>query len=683
MNRPGNPIKHIENTFIELSDGTKLAARIWMPEDADVNPVPAILEYLPYRKRDSTRTRDALTHPYFAAHGYASIRVDMRGSGDSDGVMVDEYLPQEQDDALEVLKWLAEQPWCTGKVGMIGISWGGFNGLQIAALRPDELKAVITICSTDDRYADDVHYMGGALLGDNLSWASTMFAYNSRPPDPQLVGERWREMWLERLEGSGLWIEKWLKHQHRDAYWKHGSINEDYSAITCPVMAVGGWADGYTSAIFRMLENLEVPRQGLVGPWAHLYPHMAVPGPAIGFLQEALRWWDKWLKGIDNDVMDEPMLRAWVQDSAPPASQYEERPGRWVGEPSWPSPHISQTSFSLSEGRIDGRGERANGARVQTGERAPDAEPLTIRSPFSVGLNAGKWCAFGTMPDLPGEQREEDSGSLVFDSAPLEEDVEILGAPVVELELAVDKPIAMVAARLCDVLPDGRVTRVTYGLLNLTQRNSREHPEPLEPGRRYRVRLQLNDVGQQFPKGHRVRLSLSTSYWPLAWLPPEPVTMTVYPSSSSLLLPLRPAPRREDQELSVVSEVESAPPLKKTVLVAPDIQATTSRNLGTGEAVYELERNEGSYRIDEIDLEVAIHARERYSVHEADIGSARGEASWEYGLSRGDWETKTITKTVLTSTPTHFRVRATLDAYEGETRVFCKTWDEEIPRDLL
>ena len=237
-------VKTIEHTWIPLSDGTHVAARIWMPEDAEENPVPAILEYIPYRKRDFTRPRDAHTHPYFAGHGYACVRVDIRGSGDSEGVLKDEYIQQELDDGCEILKWIASQPWCTGDIGMIGISWGGFNGLQIAAMQPPELKAVISLSSTDDRYADDVHYMGGCMLTDNLSWASTMFAYNSLPPDPALVGDRWRDQWFERLEGSGLWLETWLQHQRRDDYWRHGSVCEDFSAIKTPVMAVSGWADG-------------------------------------------------------------------------------------------------------------------------------------------------------------------------------------------------------------------------------------------------------------------------------------------------------------------------------------------------------------------------------------------------------------------------------------------------------
>ncbi|HKJ77004.1 MAG TPA: CocE/NonD family hydrolase, partial [Gammaproteobacteria bacterium] len=450
-----HPVRHIEHAWIPLSDGTRLAARIWMPEGAEREPVPAVLEYIPYRKRDFTRARDAVTHPYVAGHGYACVRVDLRGSGDSEGVLEDEYLQQELDDGVEVLRWIAEQPWCDGGVGMYGISWGGFNGLQIAAMRPPELKAIITVCSTDDRYADDVHYMGGCLLGDNLSWASTMFAYNSLPPDPELVGEAWREMWLQRLEGSGLWLKTWLEHQRRDDFWKHGSICEDISDVQCPVLAVSGWADGYSNAVFRLLDGLKVPRQGLIGPWSHKYPHLGRPGPAIGFLQEAVRWWDHWLKGVDRGVEDDPMLRVWMQDSVPPTTRYRTRPGRWVAEQQWPSPRVEAVTHPLAPGRIGAPGEEV------------DEAELTVQSPLSVGLFAGKWCSYAATPDLPHDQREEDGGGLVFDSEPLEEGLEILGSPVIEVELSANKPIAMLAARLSDVAPDDKATRVTYGLLNL------------------------------------------------------------------------------------------------------------------------------------------------------------------------------------------------------------------------
>src|SRR5258708_3587167 len=308
-------MKEIENVWIPLKDGTRVAARRWLQGDAGPKPVPALLEYLPCRKRDGTAERDSLTHPWFADHGYASVRVDIRGSGESEGVCTDEYSQQELDDGVDVIAWLAAQPWCSGAVGMFGISWGGFNALQIAALRPPALKAIDTVCSTDGRYADDVHYMGGAKLDAGFGWASFFFSDMCHPPDPALVGERWKAMWLERLAALPLFLERWLTHQRRDDYWRHGSVCEDYGAIQCAVFAVGGWTAGYPNSTRRRREHPAAPRRGLMGRGPHAYPHSARPGPRVGFLQEMRRWWDHWRKGRDPGVMDEPMLRAWMTES--------------------------------------------------------------------------------------------------------------------------------------------------------------------------------------------------------------------------------------------------------------------------------------------------------------------------------------------------------------------------------
>src|SRR4029077_10051692 len=324
------------------------------------------------RRRDGTAERDFTTHPYFAGHGYAAVRVDIRGTGDSDGVILGEYLKQEQDDGLEIIAWIAAQPWCTGKVGMIGISWGGFNGLQIAARRPPALAAVVSIASTDDRYGDDIHAMGGCLLIDKLGWGSTIFSINSAPPDPAIVGKRWREMWLERLDKDGLWLLEWMRHQRRDTLYKHGSVAEDWDAIQCPVYAVGGWTDGYTNTVFRLLANLKSPSKGLVGPWAHKYPHFAMPGPAIGFLQECLRWWDHWLKGRDTGIMEEPKLRVWLEDPAPPLSHHDYKPGRWAGGGSWRSQRLAERRWRLERGLL------AEGATAHAGEGLAIASPQTV-----------------------------------------------------------------------------------------------------------------------------------------------------------------------------------------------------------------------------------------------------------------------------------------------------------------
>jgi uncharacterized protein len=661
-------VREDQHLWIPMPDGVRLAARIWRPESSEDEPVPAILEMIPYRKQDLTAYRDSIHHPYIAGHGYACVRVDLRGSGDSEGVLVDEYLEQELRDAEEVLAWLNDQPWCNGRTGMMGISWGGFNALQVAARRPPGLGAIVTVCSTDDRYADDVHYMGGCLLSDNLSWASTMFAYTSCPPDPRLVGDAWRGMWRQRLERSGLWLAEWLSHQRRDKYWQHGSVCEDYDAIECPVLAVSGWADGYSNAVFRLLSRLSCERKGLIGPWSHKYPHLGQPGPAIGFLQEMVRWWDRWLRDVDNDVMDDPMLRVWMQDSVPPSTAYAERPGRWVGQPSWPSPDVYVAHRQLARHRIAGPEEEVA------------QETLTIESPLSVGQFAGKWCSYNAPPDLPYDQREEDGGSLVFDSDVVTERYEILGTPVVDLEFAADRPSAMVAVRLSDVSPEGRATRVTYGLLNLTHRNGHDAPEPLEPGRRYRVKVHLNGCAHAFAPGHRIRVALSTSYWPLAWPPPEPVQLQVFTGGSSVALPVHPKDE-SDVLRRPFEEPEGSEPIAVTQLEPGEHRWNVTRDLVGYESALEVVKDLGVVRFDEIDLDVARRADERYTCVADDFGSICGETTWMMRFRREDWEVTTITRTVLTSTATDFCLDAHLDAFEGERRVMSRDWQMEIPRD--
>ena len=638
-------VRVVEHTLIPLKDGTMLAARIWLPDDAEQNPVPAILEYLPYRKRDGTYERDALTHPYLSGHGYAGVRVDIRGSGESSGLLVDEYAKQEQDDGVEVIAWLAAQPWCSGVVGMMGISWGGFNGLQIAARRPPALKAIVTICSTDDRYADDVHYMGGTLLTDGLEWASFFFGTVCLPPDPILVGDSWRAMWLERLENIPLFFELWLQHQRRDAYWKHGSVCEDYKAIQCPVYAVGGWTDGYKNAIPRLLERLTVPRKALIGPWAHGYPHFALPGPQIGFLQEMLRWWDYWLKGVDTGVMDEPILRTWMTESMKPASHHEVLPGRWVAESSWPSLAVRpQRLFLTDEGLRDA------------------AAPLTARavcSPQTVGTCSGNWVPFGRGRDQAGDQREDDVPSLVFETPPLDASIEILGAAVVTLDVASDRPIANLAVRLCDVHPSGESLRVSYAVLNLTHRDGHEKPALLAVGQRYRVRIQLNDAGSVFPAGHRLRLALSTAYWPMIWPSPEKATLLIL--GGTLDLPVRP-PQAQDALLSPLPGPESAPPEEPTIIRRGDVRIE---------------------RIDRIGLELGTESKSQFHVEEDDPLSAVAELRRTETMSRDAWQTRIETWMRLSCTRDVFLLQGSLRAWEGADEVCRREWDRALPRDFL
>ena len=660
-------IREIENAWVTLRDGCHLAARIWLPEDAEQNRVPAILEYIPYRKRDGTVVRDHLTHPYLAGHGYACVRVDMRGNGESDGLMWDEYLKQEQDDALEVIDWMAHQPWCTGKVGMMGISWGGFNALQVAARRPPALKAIITIDSTVDRFADDIHYKGGCLLLENLGWSSTMQSYSSRPPDPALVGARWRDMWIVRLKNEPLLLEPWLQHQHRDDYWKHGSVDENYDAIEAATFAIGGWADAYKNAVPQLVAGIKkAPVKGLVGPWLHKYPHFAVPGPAIGFLQEALRWWDQFLKDRDTGVLKDPGYVAYLQDSVPPRPYYRERPGRWIAEAKWPSKSIKPQAFKLNRGALD--------------KRAAPSVKLTLCSPQTTGAAAGEYCPIWLGPEAPVDQRLDDGGSLLFDTVPLTADIEILGAPELSLTLAVDRPQANLAVRLCDVHPDGQSTRVTYGILNLCHRDGSAKPTPLQPGKTYKIGIAMDHVAYRFPKGHRIRVALSTAYWPMVWPSPERVTLTLLTGKSELSLPVR-AKRRE--QLRPFPEPEGATPAPLRTVRQPSNSRTVELDIATGEQITRIVDDFGEAENTSHGLIAGSIARETYRIKPDDPLSAVADTHWTQTMRRADWSVRTEARCRLTADKESFHITGSVEAYENGRLVHEKKWDSKVKRQLV
>ncbi|MFJ2906068.1 CocE/NonD family hydrolase [Streptomyces sp. NPDC087212] len=648
-----------EDLRIPLSDGTLLYARVWRPLTDE--PVPALLEYLPYRLTDWTAPRDAQRHPWYAGHGYASVRVDVRGHGNSEGLPTDEYSATELADGVEVVEWLAAQPWCTGKVGMFGISWGGFNSLQIAALAPDPLKAVVTVCSTDDRYDNDVHYMGGSVLAvDMHAWASTMLAFTSRPPDPAYLGEGWRELWLRRLEALEPFSHTWLAHQTRDDYWRHGSVCEDYGAIRAGVLAVGGWHDPYRDTVLRLAEQLPADRvRGLIGPWSHQYPDRGLPpGPAIGFLQETLRWWDHWLKGADNGVMAEPLLRSYVSDSHPPATVYDTLPGRWVGEPSWPSPHVTTVPHAL------------------------EGAPVLVRSPQHTGVDAGRFFPFGNDADLPPDQREEDARSACFEFA-VGEETWVLGRPRVRLRLASHTPRGQVVARVCDVAPDGSSTLVTRGVLNLSARRGRDLAVAWTPGAFEDVEFELNGIGHAFPPGHRIRLAVSSAYWPWIW--PQPGSeagLTLDPAGSFLDLPVR---AREGDSGIVFEEPEQSPPLGvnfPATLDAPRPERLVVRDVAAGLWRLEVDPRYGGTRVYPDGLEFTEDALETYTVQENDPLSARTRSDWSIRLHRPElgWDATVHTRSEITCDATDFVTSDEVVCTEGGEVVFHRTREKRIPR---
>ncbi|MGW7517251.1 CocE/NonD family hydrolase [Streptomyces sp. NPDC054796] len=651
-----------EDVRIPMPDGTLLYARVWRPVTDE--PVPVLLEYLPYRLSDWTAPRDAQRHPWYAGHGYASVRVDVRGHGNSEGLPGDEYDETELTDGVAVIGWLAAQPWSSGKVGMFGISWGGFNSLQLAARAPEALKAIVTVCSADDRYDNDVHYTGGSVLAvDMHAWASTMLAFVSRPPDPAQVGDVWRDMWMRRLDAVEPFIHTWLDHQSRDDYWRHGSVCEDYSAVKAAVLAVGGWHDPYRDTVLRLVENLDAPTRGLIGPWSHQYPDRGLPpGPAIGFLQETLRWWDHWLKGEDTGVMEEPRLRSWISESHPPATVYPELPGRWVGDDAWPSPSVTMTPYAL-----------------------PGTGPMRVRSPQHTGVDAGRYFPFGNDSDLPPDQREEDGRSVCFDSAALDARVEILGRPRVRLRLTSDVPRGQVIARVCDVAPDGSSTLVTRGVLNLAARHGRDTVAEWEPGATEDVTFELNGIGHAFPPGHRIRLALSSAYWPWVW--PQPGSeagWTVDPGASALDLPVRDPLGDAARAPIVFEEPEQAEPLgvRYPEAAGQRPERVVVRDVAAGTWKLEVDPRYGGTRIYPDGLEFTEDALETYTIDESDPLSARARSDWTIRLHRPElgWDARIRTRSEITTDGADFVTTNEVVCADGETEVFRRTWERRVRR---
>ena len=649
-----------ENLGIILSDGCRLSARTWIPENAHEFPVPAILEYLPYRKRDGTIARDELTHPYFAKRGYASIRVDIRGNGDSQGIMLDEYTSQELNDAVEVINWLAKQPWCSGTVGMMGISWGGFNSLQVAALQPKPLKAIITLCSTVDRYADDIHYKGGCLLNENLGWGSTMWAYSSRPPDPALVGQAWRKMWQERLEAEPFLPIGWLKHQRRDNYWKHGSVCEDFSKIKAATLAIGGWGDGYKNTVSHLVENLSCPVKGIVGPWIHKYPHFAVPGPRIDFLHEALRWWDRWLKNEKTNVENDPAYTVYLMDGVEPKSSYDYRKGQWVSFDQWPA-QLPIKTLNLNKD-FGLRKQKENVRKI-------------ISSPQTCGLDGGEYCAIWLGPDLPGDQRIDDVNSATFTTEELTKQIDIVGAPRVKLKLRPTTSTAQISVRLNHIHPTGASTRITYGVFNLGYVDGFDNPRKLRKGETISIEFNLDQIAYSVSKGHKIRLSISNAYWPLLWPTPEKGAIEVIAGSIDIpfindgLYNFRQfLPEKADE------------PWKTKTIRKPTNTRKVIRNIGSDEVTVEIIDDFGSVRDLTHDLEIGSIAREWWTIQPDDPLSANGRTHWTEERSRGEWKTRTETFATMRSDAENFYIHAKLEAYENEKLFFEKEISETINR---
>ena len=645
------------NVWITMPDGVRLNATLYVPEGD--GPYATILEALPYRKDDLTQYHKPEYRRLCNEGGFVVARVDLRGTGSSEGVATDEYPASEQRDLCAVIDWLAGRPWSNGAVGMYGASYGGFNSIQVAMEQPAALKAIVPIYATDDRYTDDVHYYGGARRAwDLIDYPTYMVAMNALPPVPSIAGSAWRELWKERLETLEPWLLRWVEEQNDGPYWRHGSLRPDYDLIACPTMIVAGWADGYRNAPLRMLAELKVPARLLIGPWSHTSTETSLPGPHIDLVPELIRWFARWLRAEPNGIEDEPPIVMFSRRSTRPAPDLAEMRGEWRFEKKWPPDRLTVEALRVDDAIATGRGETTSDELVVRGD---------------VGYTASMSCAGGLPFGQPWDQRRDEAYSLVYDWAPLGEELEILGYPEVELGVMSSAPVAYVSVKLCDVFPDGTSALVGRGLLNLTHRDSSSHPEALEPGRAYQVQIGMDATSWVFEPGHRVRLVVAGSDWPNAWTPPGPVTLEITRARSAIRLPILPGGDPREKPEFALPRSRPEPPDPSTVWkFEHDVLARRSRH----------EIDHGST----YDLEIGGTATERYrgvnTVSIVDPADATAEGNASFELSWDEAAVRSTARTHVASDDVTYRVRVELEVTERGAPLWSRTWERTVPRRL-
>jgi len=557
---------------IPMSDGVTLAADCWFPDAPGKFPV--VLEYLPYPKSDiDWAFNDGMR--YLAERGFVTVRLDARGTGDSQGTALDEYCPQEQLDGVEAIAWLAAQPWSTGKVAMMGSSYGGFTAIQVAMRRPPALKAIAPMYFTDRRYTDDCHYKGGALqmLYDVANYSLQMTCRSLLPPRRELVGEQWVSIWNDHLKNEP-WLLRWLEHQTEDEYWRHGSLCENYSAIEAATLMIGGWRDGYVNANLRTFAHLTCPKKLIMGPWLHVRPASGVPGPRMNHWREVARFFGCWLMDLDNGVMDEPPIAIYVQQWDEPRSDRMNTRGFWRFESEWPPRRAYDLRLYLS-------GVADTGTLTIKGPPKSNVTRIFAHTP-SVGSTFGPFPAADPLM-LPGDQRIDEGYSLLYTSAALDEPTEILGHPRVTLYVESTAQVMNFVARLCDVAPDGSSALVTRGVLNATHRNSHSSPEALVPGDVYLLEIELDATSWIFEPSHRIRLAITSADFPNIWPSPFAATNKVHSGRAFPSMLLLPALGAAPQDLPTPEFESVATPSANLPAPAPSWRVTRDVMSGSTE----------------------------------------------------------------------------------------------------
>jgi predicted acyl esterase len=638
-----------ERLFLQMDDGVRIALTLHFPDAPP--PWPVVFEARPYRK-DDISDATGIYRRLCDEGGLAVCRADVRGTGSSEGVAADEYTRREWEDHLATIGWLADQEWSNGSVGMYGTSYSGFNSLQVAALQPPALRAIIPIYATDRRYTDDVHFGGGVRRClDFLDYPMLMTAMNALPPVPSVYGEGWREEWLRRIDANEPWELNWLEQQD-EPYWQHGSVFFDgYERIQAATLVIAGHADGYRNMALRALERLQAPAKVLFGPWSHMSPRNSMPGPRIDHVPEMIRWWRRWLADEDNGADREPAVRVFVREPTQPRASLDTFAGHWRAEPSWPAVSAAMASWSLADAQ------------------APHGAVLTVQG--DVGVAGSIWCAADLPFGTPWDQREDEARSLVFEWTS-DDAIEILGHPRVELTVTASTPVAFVSAKLCCVHPDGASELITRGILNLTHRDGHDAVAPLPPGEPVRAVLDLDVTAFAIPAGTRIRLDVAGSDFASSWPPPEAGVLSIEAGSSRLELPLVGAPVLPPPSFA---SGEPAPhrPERVTWEVRDDV-ITGERRVAIEHGGVRGTSKDGIGVFDAYEGEVGVRP------DEPGVAWARGGTIYE--LSWPEVTARTESRGTLRTDRDAWYLDLELDVYEDGEAIARRRWERRVPRHL-
>jgi putative CocE/NonD family hydrolase len=671
--RATEDVEVLKNVRIPMRDGIRLAADLYVPAGFPRGgPLPVVMDYLPYRK-DEVDPASARHYLALARAGYVLARVDIRGTGASEGWVVDEYVAQEQVDGYDAVEWLAARPWCDGHVNLMGSSYGGFTALQVATHRPPHLTSIIPIYATDDRYTDDCHYRGGLLrMYYDPGWYGTrMVAWNAMPPASIDDEEEGRAIWERHLSEDQPYLLEWLRHQVDGPYWRQGSVAGALDSIRCPTFIIGGWADGYPNPPLRLFAGIQAPVKVLVGPWNHALPDTAVPGPRIDYLREVVRWLDHWCRGLDTGIMRDPPITVFVQEPAPLDPARTDTPGTWRSEARWPAPGASERVLGL-----------ASDSRLAAGDdAAADAADGsdTFRYDASVGTAGGLWSG-GVPFGLPSDQRHDEARSVVYTTEPLPQAVTILGRARAIIWVSSTASVIGFAVSLSDVSEDGTSQLIGKGMLNATRRRSLAEPEPLVPGEPVELALEIDATAWRFAAGHRIRVAIASADFPNVWPTPEPAINTIWRGPahpSRIVLPVVPDDGSATAPTFAPSTVD-VPPLEDgdqaaawTVTtdqlrgsVAVTIERDTKHTLPDGTLI---ERDSGCI----------------CEVHPADPATASARGWHRARTTRDGRWTEAKADVVIQGTAAAFDLAidlvVTVDGAVHATR----RWQESIPRALL